>query len=121
MILLFFLVVYKFLQRCRVEQCFRNLFMKALELLLLPGNIFRTHSLRRGGACRLLAKTGRPDWVVVVGRWASLASARSYLKRGEAAAVLLHTLLTPDVLARVIYFLKFAESAFWGDLRFSDF
>ena len=50
----------------------------------LPTARFRTHSLRRGGATALLTACGPAETVTIVGRWASLQSAKIYLKLGLA-------------------------------------
>jgi hypothetical protein len=63
---------------------FRTLFIRGLEVMKLPPKLYRSHSLRRGGATFLLQHVRSIEYVVHVGRWASLQSARKYLKQGEA-------------------------------------
>ena len=45
----------------------------------------KSHSFRRGGASSLLAKRWAMENILVQGRWASISSAREYLKKGEVA------------------------------------
>ena len=63
---------------------YRKIFTLAIAVLFLPIGIWRTHSLRRGGATKLLMDTHSPEYFAVVGRWKSLTSRRRYLRSGEA-------------------------------------
>ena len=66
---------------------FRKLLQAGLRAVQVPERllkVFRTHSFRRGGATWVLQQTRSVEYVVVLGRWASLLSARRYLKQGEA-------------------------------------
>ena len=61
-------------------------FSKACRALGLPGE-WTTHSLRRGGATELLIRQVPVEDIMLFGRWASVASARLYLPRGEVAVL----------------------------------
>ena len=80
---------------------FRKVFTLAIEVLLLPIGIWRTHSLRRGGATKLLMDTHSPEYCAVVGRWKSLTSCRRYLRAGEALTARLLASLAAKTLGRV--------------------
>ena len=49
----------------------------------LDGKLFTTHSFRRGGATHMLLDGVSVETIMEYGRWASTASARLYLQRGE--------------------------------------
>ena len=66
---------------CSYGKC--NYWIKRLSTLFGLPTAFTTHSLRRGGATALLMKGWRVDDICVLGRWASLSSARLYLERGR--------------------------------------
>ena len=59
-------------------------FARACRVLGLSG-VWTTHSLRRGGATELLTQQVPVEDIMTYGRWASVASARLYLRRGEVA------------------------------------
>jgi hypothetical protein len=63
---------------------FRLVLRGALTILGLPLDKFRSHSARRGGATLLVAETKSVEYVCLVGRWLSVATARLHLKVGEA-------------------------------------
>ena len=46
--------------------------------------VFKIHNLRRGGATKSSEDTGSVETCVVIGRWASVSSARNYLRKGQA-------------------------------------
>lgn len=80
---------------------FRLLFLKVIAFLSLPIGLWRTHSLRRGGATALLQATRNADYVAIVGRWKSLQSARTYLRMGEALTARLLASMTLQANARM--------------------
>lgn len=83
---------------------FRLLFLAAvaaLNLSSIVGSVWRTHSLRRGGATFVLQCTRSPEYCCVLGRWASLPSCRRYLKAGEALVAKCLAAQTLKVHARV--------------------
>jgi integrase len=63
---------------------FRRMFRAAVTQLGFSLKNFRTHSLRRGGATAMLYYNKNLEAIVLQGRWASLASARVYLRLGQA-------------------------------------
>ena len=65
-------------------QKYRKIFLAVLEVLQLSKARCRSHSLRRGGAMRLLMNLIDVDAIMTIGRWSSIKSCRLYLKVGEA-------------------------------------
>ena len=80
---------------------FRHLFLLAISTLMLPVGIWRTHSLRRGGATQLLQDTRSPEYCAVVGRWANLNSCRKYLRAGEALTARLLAMMSAECSVRI--------------------
>ena len=80
---------------------FRSVLLAGLKALHVPEGRFRSHSFRRGGATWWLQHTKSVEYVVVLGRWASLLSARRYLKQGEALLARHLAELTVETHARM--------------------
>ena len=79
----------------------RERFLRVMQALGLPIGVWRTHSLRRGGATHELQVTQSPEHVCILGRWRSIQSTRTYLKVGEALLAQLLARLTGNVIAKV--------------------
>ena len=60
----------------------------------LPLDKFKTHSLRRGGATKVLQYTNEVNLCVLVGRWPDVKSARVYLRPGQALLTQLSAAIT---------------------------
>ena len=75
-------------------------FSKACTLLQVPGH-WTTHSLRRGGATEMLIQQYSLETIMEFGRWASVSSARLYLRRGEVALLRCRGDFTDEVVARL--------------------
>ena len=67
----------------------------------LPVGVWRTHSLRRGGATRELQISRSHEHVAILGRWKSIQNTRTYLKAGEALLAQLLARMTGDVIVKV--------------------
>lgn len=80
---------------------FRRVMIAALRLLKLPDGVFRSHSLRRGGATALLQETQSVEYCVLVGRWKAIISARKYLRAGEAVLARLLAQMTGEIHLRI--------------------
>jgi integrase len=81
---------------------FRLIFLAAVAVLALPIGVYRTHSLRRGGATSLVQQTRSPEYVAVIGRWKNLGSCRRYLRQGEALVARIMATSTTKVHARLV-------------------
>ena len=64
---------------------FRTRFKKLLQQVGLPDAGYTPYSIRRGGATHLWQNTLCMDAVMEAGRWASLRTARVYVKAAEAS------------------------------------
>lgn len=64
---------------------FARCLKKVVKLLRLPGDSWRSHSLRRGGATALMEHGWSFDNVRQYGRWSSESSAREYVRLGQVA------------------------------------
>ena len=63
---------------------FRTWWEQSLLSLDVPPHIFKPYALRRGGASWHFQTTGSLEQTVFKGRWASVATARSYIQEGLA-------------------------------------
>ena len=82
---------------------FRRHFLHGLAVLGADpaGGVWRTHSLRRGGATALV-DAGLPySEIQLYGRWASERSCRDYVRRGASALVRLHANRDPKLSKKI--------------------
>ena len=76
---------------------FRNWWDHALLRLDVPSHIFKPYAIRRGGASWHFATTGNLEQTVFKGRWAQMATARTYIQEG--LALLAQTRLSDQAMA----------------------
>lgn len=79
----------------------RKLLQAAVLALDLPEGRFRTQSWRRGGATWTLQQTKSVEYVVVLGRWASVHAARRYLRPGDALLARHLTEMSTSAMAKI--------------------
>jgi hypothetical protein len=91
---------------------YRLFFWKVLLVMRLPLDLFRTHSLRRGGATALPHETKSVEEVILIGRWKSLQSARTYLRAGEALLASFLAAQTEEQEQRVSFLVSLAQDFF---------
>ena len=91
---------------------FRKLLQFCIQTLRIPALRFRSHSFRRGGATWVLQQTRSVEYTVILGRWASVMSARRYLKQGEALLARLLAEMTLETAARIEALRGAAENVF---------